>query len=439
MEIAAETVLLLLSLGIGSLLRYIPHLMFRYPATPDAYFFMNKFKDPNYESEEVDYPKLLYQLFRLFLRDKKEIPDRLINKMTPLFDMLTAIILYGILRPAYGAETALVATLLFLVTPFTVKHGVSLSGRPFGLLLFTTSLLCLTLPFPLNWFAALPMALVMLSHRLSTQTLFFVCLAFALLDWQVGLILVTGFLIAILASKGEYLRILRNHVLTIKKYIQSGHYPNQRLMGLILTPSVAGYAVYTSILWLQNFLVFPMQLGNFTIYRVVVVDSHAELLFFTWSAVCLVLLLAWIAGESFRHLYLAAAPFAFFSAHILQNGSVFQVLMFLLLLGSFGLSLYFVVRYEHLDSEFVAMLRRLGEVHEPVRFVVPYKLLRAAEYFSDKKGIAMHFPELSKDDVSKRLVEEKVTYAVINSQNREHFQSWKEISHEGNWSLLERE
>jgi len=289
MEILIEVIILLLSLGVGSLLRYIPHLRYRYPSTPDAFFFMNKFKDPDYESEEVDYPKFLYQLFRFFLRSKQEIPDRIINKITPLFDLATAVLLYLFLRPVFGVETALVTTLLFLVTPFTVKHGVSLSGRPFGLLLFTTSLLCLTLPVPLNWIAVFPMALVMLSHRLSTQTLFSFCLVFTLFDWQVGAILLTAFLTALILSKGEYKRILANHIAAIRKYMREGHYPNQRLMGFLLAPTVVGFFIYVGLLWLQNLLEFPIELGPFLILRIIVIEPYTELLFFVCSTVCLLI------------------------------------------------------------------------------------------------------------------------------------------------------
>jgi len=440
METLTEVIMLLLLMGIGALLRYIPHVRYKYPSTPDTFYFMNKFKDPDYESEQdYHYPKFLYQLFRFFLRSKQEIPVRTINKVTPLFDLLTAILLYAFLRPSFGVETSLVAMLLFLVTPFTVKHGVSLSSRPFGLMLFTVSLLCLTLPVPLNWIAVLPMALVMLSHKLSTQTLYIVCLTFALLDLQVVLILFAAVLTALIVSKADYIRIFSSHMALIWKYLRQGHYPNQRLEGLLLTPTVAGFAIYAGILWLQNILMFPVDLGPLVIFQITVIEPYTELLFLSWGIVCLLLLIFWIAGESFRHLYLAAAPFAFFSARILQNGTIFTILISLLAVGSFGVSLYFSIHYEHLDNEFVAMLHRLKELPEPVRFIVPYRLLRAAEYFSDKRGVSLYFPELSEEALSKRLDEEGSTHAVINTQNRERFPSWKEISHDGDWFMLERE
>jgi len=91
-----------------------------------------------------------------------------------------------------------------------------------------------------------------------------------------------------------------------------------------------------------------------------------------------------------------------------------------------------------LDDEFVAMLQQLKEIPEPMRFVVPYRLLRAAEYFSDKKGVALYFPELNEETLLARFDKEGSTHAVINTPNRDRFSNWKEISHEGNWFLLER-
>jgi hypothetical protein len=438
MDLITEVILLALSFLAGLFLRFIPHLRFEYPSTSDAYFFMNKFRDPEYESEEVDYPKLLYQLFRFCLRNRNEIPDRTINRITPLFDIITAFFVYVFLRPNYGVEIALLTTLLFLVTPFTVKHGVSFSGRPFGLLLFTVSLLCLTLPSPFDWIAIIPMALVMLSHRLSTQTLFFICAVFAFMNWQVGVILVFGFLLAVILSRGEYVRILRNHAKTIVKYMREGHYPNQRLMGLVLTPSFVGFIFYATIVWLQNSVTFPLQFGYLSIGGIIGVDSYTELLFSAWCAVCLLLLLFWIAGESFRHLYLAAAPFAFFSVFILQSGAIFSVLLLLEILGSIGISVYITVRYDHLDNDFVTMLQQLKDIPEPIKFIVPYGFLRAAEYFSYKKGISLHFPEYDDSTISKRIAEESVTYAVLDAPSLARFKDWKQESQEGNWYLLKR-
>ncbi|MHA2378827.1 MAG: hypothetical protein ACXADS_06105 [Candidatus Thorarchaeota archaeon] len=437
MDLFTEIVLLTLTLGMGLILRYIPHRRYYFPSTPDTFFFLNRFKDPEYKADEVIYPPLFQQMFRFLLKNSKTIPDMKLNRIAPLFDTFTAMVLFVFLRGTFGVELALLATFIFFTTPFVVKQGICLSSRSFGFLLFNTSLLCLILPIPLNWIAALPIALTLLSHRLATQTLFFVCVAFTFFDWQAGAILLTGAGLAVLLSKGEYVHVLRNHLSTVMRYLRVSHNPNQRLIGLMLVPSVVGFTIYCGILLLQSLIVFPFSIGGIVVNEVAFLVPYFETLLLTWGAVCLLLLVFWIAGQSYLHTYLAATPFAIFSARILENGPIFFYIVVMLIFASILLSLYFSLHFEHLSEDFVAILRHLNQIAGPVKFLAPAGLVRAAEYFSDKQGAPIYFQVVPKDSITDLINQEDPTHAIVGHAHVDWFSNWKEVLHLGDWYLLE--
>ena len=138
---------------VGLTLRAIPHIKYYFPGTPDTFFFLNKIKNPEYLSEEVLYPKLFDQTLRLFVRAGKFSDGRTTNRLSIVLDAITTSIIYFFIRSQFSAEIALFTALLFFITPFVVKQGSTLSARSFGLLFASTSLLCVTLPFPWHWFA----------------------------------------------------------------------------------------------------------------------------------------------------------------------------------------------------------------------------------------------------------------------------------------------
>ncbi len=436
MEIVQELFFLVCIFALGLVLRYIPHLKFDFPSTPDTFFTLQKLKDPEYEKDILTYPNFLHQFFRFFLRSTERISYRKLNMLTPLFDFFTGLVLYIFLRWAFGIEIALFSSLLFMITPFVVKQGITLSSRPFGLFFFTSSLLLLTLPVPLNWFATIPIALTLLTHRLSTQTLFVICLVFSIVDWQAGLIFVIGFGLAVLISKGHYLRILRSHIRAIIKYMRGEHYPNRRLIGIALVPTIAGFLINAIFRFMQLFIPFPLIIFGMLITPTMSINLYFENLLLVWGIVCTLLLICWIAGEAYKHTYFAGIPFAVFSVLLLQNSSIFWYLLLLLIIGCLSLSFYFIFGFQHLPKDLISVLLELKNVKDPAYFVIPRGYLRAGEYFSDKKGIEFDFIAKEATELVERISQEAITHIILNSEHLAYASKYRQLYKSGKWFLF---
>jgi hypothetical protein len=436
MEVAVELIFLVFIIVLGLVLRYIPHMKYYFPSTPDTFFTLQKFIDPEYEKEIVTYPEFLHQIFRFFLKFTDRFPDRVLNRLTPLFDFFTSLVLYIFLRWTFGIEIALISTLLFMITPFAVRNSITLSSRPFGLFLFTCSLLFLILPLPYNWFAIFPVALTFLTHRLSTQTLFVIFLGFSFVDWQVALIFVFGFSLAILISRGHYLRILRNHITTVIKYIRGKHYPNRRFLGIILVPTILGFVINVILRYIQLFISFPIIIYNIVITPTTIINPYFEILLLIWGLVCIVLLLFWFAGEAYKHTYLACIPFAVFSVLLFQNSPAFSYLILLLISGCLILSLYFSIRFQHLPKDLILVLQKMKTLPEPVYFVINYGYLRAAEYFSGKKGIQLDITSRSPTEFVNHISQELITHAIVNKDCLKYAIKFTELFQSGSWLLF---
>lgn len=432
-----EIVCFIFIIILAILLRSIPHIRFYYPGLPDTFYFLNKFKDVSYREEDVKYPPLFYRCARFLIRNKKEFSDRRINQITPAMDIATMFISYLYLRMVFGIPLSLATLLLYSVTPFIVRTGVCLNSRPFGLLLFTCSVLSLTFPWPWNVISIVPISLTLLSHRLSTQALFFVCLASSFIDATIGFIFIGGFILAVLVSKGEYLGILENHLSAIYKYAKGNHYPNKRLMGFILTPSIAGFAVYESIIALQGIITFPLHFGGVVINPILVINSYVQTLFSIWILVCLFLLAFWVAGESYKHMYLASLPSAFFSAYIAVQNPELLWILFLLVIVSLGISLKMMLTFEHLDESSVLLMRKLRIVPNESRFFMVTHYVRASEFFSGRVAVPFNYDSKSKQDIKEVVKSQHITHGIIEKKNLHLIDEIQILDENEQWVLFE--
>ena len=55
MEISEEIILLVTILVVGLIIRLIPHIKYYFPATQDSFFFLNKFKNPDYRTKVLSH------------------------------------------------------------------------------------------------------------------------------------------------------------------------------------------------------------------------------------------------------------------------------------------------------------------------------------------------------------------------------------------------
>lgn len=439
MDLFIEVSLLALIIIIGLVLRYLPHILHAYPYTPDMYYHLVRLRDWEYETERRTYPKFFHQFFRLFLKSDKPLPERVLFRITPLFDICTGITVHLFLRTQFGIETSLLTVSLFLLTPIVVKQSITFGVRPMGMLFVTCSLLFLTLPFPFNWLSIIPVSLTLLTHKLSTQTLFFALIGFSIIagDWQPAAIYIVGFGLAVLLSRRYYLRVARFHLTNALRHFQGERYPNQRLKGLLITSTAVGLVIYIVVQWVQLFLSFPLTILGLVISVPVAVAPYFETLLMSWGLVCLLLLIFWFIGESYKHLYIGGVAFAFFSAYLIQYSPLFFVLSIVLLGGNSVVSLYISVRFPYLDKDIVTLLRQTGKLQTSTYILVPKGLRRVVEYFSGNKAANARFARTTPEAVAKRIGRENITHVIITGEHLEWFPEMKRVSHIGKWYLLQ--
>jgi hypothetical protein len=437
MEFVEEILFLVSVFIIGLVIRYLPHIRYYLPGTSDMFYHFSKILDPTHGEEQMVYPPLFHWVFRLFRRSDGSLPERGLTLLMPIFDIGTAGIFYFFLRGTFGIEIALIAALLLLVTPAVVIQGITFSPRSIGLLFFVSSILCLTLPFPFNYLAILPIALVLLTHRLATQTLFFTFLGLAIIHWSFGFIFIGGVGLALLLSKGQYFEILRSHLAFIKRYVTGLRYPNRRRLGIFLAPTLVGLICYLTLLLLSYFLPFPLSFFGFSILQLPIPLPTIVILFLVWSIACLLLLIFWFIGESYRYTYYASVPFAFFCAFLLQSSILFLLLAIILV--GFGVvsSIYFSNRIQHLDKDIVALLRFFGQIKKRAYLLVPYRLWRAARYFTEKECAFMKLAETTSEQVASRIKREKITHIIVGENHLGWFPDLEQVKQVGDWYLLQ--
>ena len=438
MELVVEVIYFSLILLVGILLRAIPHIRFHFPGTPDTFFFLNKIKNPDYKSDVVVYPKLFDQLLRFLVRNGETTDGYTPNRLSILLDPLTASIAYLFVKSHYDVEIALLTALIFLITPYVVRQGSTLSARSFGLFLASTSLLIISLPFPWNWIALVPIGITLLSHRLSTQALFFILIGLSILDLQNGFILLAGFVFAVLVSRGEYLTILRAHASAIARYYRLRGYPNERLSGSVLTPSFLGYLVYLILFIFQSYTSIIISFGGYTVPALYSIDIQFELIMIIWASVCFILLIFWLAGESYKHLSLASVPFAFLTSLLAYTDFIFLIFTIILIGCSFCESLYFQLRFQHIDNNLGHLLELASSIEIEGSMFAPKDIHRATGFFTNRLVLPTYLHVWDQARFDRDLISENVRFAIVMKHETHWFSSWEEVESSGNWVLFRR-
>ncbi len=176
-----------------------------------------------------DYPPLFLILLSFF-------PSKTLFKIqgliSPFFDALQNFVVFLIAyQLTQNLTLALISQLVYTLTPISALENSSLLSRSMGYLFFTLSfyfLILSTTSTPLNLiFFILGIffsSLTLLTHKFATQSLFFITIFFTLFEknilYLIALILTT--ILAVVLSKGYYIRVLKSHVNIILFWIR--HY-----------------------------------------------------------------------------------------------------------------------------------------------------------------------------------------------------------------------
>ncbi|MEX2013166.1 MAG: hypothetical protein WD967_02075, partial [Candidatus Levyibacteriota bacterium] len=166
---------------------------------------------------EYDYPPAFIFILSLF-------PFRIVKKyefaFSPFFDVLHLIIIFLI---SYSlTENLLIALLtqaLYILTPIIVLENSSATPRSLGYTLFTIFLFSLFLFTQTGMYYLLAIAvfsstIILLSHRFTSQSVLFFSVFFSIIEKNIIYIeaFAISFFLAIIVSKGFYLKVLRGHL-----------------------------------------------------------------------------------------------------------------------------------------------------------------------------------------------------------------------------------
>ncbi|MFW9848214.1 MAG: hypothetical protein ACFFF4_03695 [Candidatus Thorarchaeota archaeon] len=438
MELVTEIILISVVLLLAALLRIIPHIRFPFPATPDTFFLLNKLKNIDYREAEIRYPRFFTQLTLVAVSKEKLGDGRRLNEIAIMMDLFTATIIFVFIRSYIGSEIAILTTLFFVTTPMVTKQGTTYAVRPFGLFLVSTSLLILLLPFPWNWLAAIPMAFILLSHRLSTQTTFIISLGLFVIDYQIPVIFAVGFILAVILSKGDYLEVLKAHLNSIWHYWKHGHYPNRRMLGMITMPTSFGYLAYIVLKLIQMASSDPVSVLSYRLPTLPTIDSYTETLMMIWGLICLGLLIFWVAGESYKHLPLAAVPFGMMTSLLTNTDILFTIVSYAILTTNIIGCLYFQISFEHVNEDFIEIVKTKKGLSRETLVLTPPNYDRALEFFTDYQSIIVYFDVWTREEFEDRALSRNPTLAVVKSGQVDWFVDWKRETEIGDWVLLSK-
>jgi hypothetical protein len=200
-----------------SISRIIRENKFRLPSSIKNVIFFESNKNYRY----LTYPPLLHYIISIFpLRFHLAIAKNLNLVVLSFIGSLAAIITYNLTSDFI---LALLSCLIVVVNLSAFDLITQLSPRPLGIL-FYTIILCLAIFYPLSWVSfvliSLFVGIAALTHKFTMQALILGLIPYLIIFNKSLLVfsLLLGFIIAIIISKGFYLKILKEHFFWLRFY-----------------------------------------------------------------------------------------------------------------------------------------------------------------------------------------------------------------------------
>jgi hypothetical protein len=194
---------------------------------------------------------------------------------------------------------ALTTAVIYSITPASYMQSVSESARPLGALWYTLSIvLLLSRGIVETMLSMVTITLTLLSHKMTTQTLLLTCIFISPLLYTVNnyfpLILIFGFGLALLLTKGYYTKVLKDHAGYVGFHLKYGSWDKgKKELGSLLT--MAKFQPY-SYIPIIGLLLYPYTFAGLTL----------EIL--AWYISILVIFFVWLWGDNYRYLTYSAVP-----------------------------------------------------------------------------------------------------------------------------------
>lgn len=283
-----------------------------------------------------DYPPVFILLLSLF---PKKALEKYQGYIAPFFDAIENILVFLIAIQLTGnVYTALLAQLIYTLTPVVALENSALVPRSIGYLLFSLSFYTLLLytssSFGQTIYLVLALifsTLTLLTHRFATQSLFFICIFFLVIEKNPSYLFVflISMISAVIVSRGYYLRVLKVHITNMIFWSKNsanrfahqvyGHIPpakNPDIMGIIykLLSKFAPFTLLISNVWvLSAFLYFILNIERGDILTKMAI----WVIFFYVLAILVMMVRVLIPiGEGYRYIEMTQVPTAILTSYI---------------------------------------------------------------------------------------------------------------------------
>jgi hypothetical protein len=283
--------------------------------------------------EKYDYPPLLHLLLSLFDRGW----HRRLQYLSPIVDIATGVILLAFSLVHFGPGIATLAVALYLFTPMTFDIAFSLSARSVANAFLVVAVLALITYNMDGGYLAIALSvafsvLVLLSHRLTTQSWACVMVSFSVVQGSATplLIIASSVIIAAILTRFHYLKVLRGHANFLRVFLGKLTDPSKRKE---LDPVIDPVALLFNM---PMIVMLPLLALHF--------NDPALKLLITWGLSLTILSALWVFGQGVRHMGNAIPAFSIvISALLIQD---YGYLVLALIIVSFAFTVYKIYRLE---------------------------------------------------------------------------------------------
>ena len=218
----------LIVLWLAFVIRYVPHVLARNGLGVDHWYwreYIEKYRQnrqfppvlPQYLLDLHQWYPPVFPLLMAYL------PHQVFVKYSHIFSIIIDLLrlcwlMVVVHRLTSDSLAMVIAGIAYALTPLLVSYNVQLNPRGLAALMLDFIVVAVTLAFYHNgpvwlWIAAIPlMGLLLLTHKMTTQLFWFLCISCGLIwDWQLLLLVPLSIFVALLISRGFYWKVLQGH------------------------------------------------------------------------------------------------------------------------------------------------------------------------------------------------------------------------------------
>jgi hypothetical protein len=329
---------------------------------------------------DYDYPPIFILILSKF-------PFNLVRKyefiFSPFFDSLLLLLIFYVSFYLTGnIAFSIVTQIVYVLTPIIILENSSATPRSLGYGLFTVLFLSLFL-FTLNNYplllaaALLSGTLIFLTHRFTAQGFLFFSIFFSIVDrsYLYVTIFIVSFTLAIIISRGFYLKVLKGHIGNLIFWYKNIKYRfSHQIKGSYKEHKTQDFVfkLYNQFLKFPPFVLAITNPWTLPVFYIFILAFPQDLISqkFVWWVIfsyALALITIWIPklrflGEGQRYLELSAFPTSFLASKLLldslggENSSLFAVIYIIFGIGSLTT---------------IVVIQRKGIIKDKLRTVTP--------------------------------------------------------------------